>query len=125
MTGLRQHWLTNVARAFDAFIYHGTDPGPNFIFGDLADPKNLVKSALYNVEIAIADCILVSKDQTWVSSPQCIATSIDETMTDLQAVHRMEQEQIHHHSTLLYNDRPHRYVRERGGACYRRLFGMC
>ncbi len=63
-----QHWITNVARAFDAFWYHYLDPGPNAIFGDLADPKNVIKTGIYIFEVILADSILVS-DRAPASPP--------------------------------------------------------
>lgn len=51
----------NIARAFDAFIYDSLNPGPMYIFGNLADPKSIVKIAIYTLEVTIADSILVGR----------------------------------------------------------------
>ncbi|KAJ8456581.1 hypothetical protein ONZ45_g6387 [Pleurotus djamor] len=52
------HWVIDVVRAFDAFIY-GHNGDPLHFYGNLSDGKNIAKSALYNFECLVADFILV------------------------------------------------------------------
>ncbi len=55
-----QHWLVDVCRAFDAFIYHAESPGPNDVFANLADPKSVLKTAIFAFQGFLGNVVLVS-----------------------------------------------------------------
>ncbi len=59
-TSLYQHWIVNVCRAFDAFIYKAEDPGALLYLADVANPKNVLKNGIYVFQGIVADCVLVS-----------------------------------------------------------------
>ncbi len=55
-----QHWVVNICRAFDAFIYQAEDPGTLVAISNLADPKYVLKTGIYIFQGLLADSVLVS-----------------------------------------------------------------
>lgn len=55
-----QHWVVNVCRVFDAFIYQAEDPGTLIVISNLTDPKYVLKTGIYVFQGILADCVLVS-----------------------------------------------------------------
>lgn len=59
-----QHWLLDVVRAFDAFVYNDED-SPVLFYSLLSDGKNVAKTLLYNLETFCADSIMVISPHLW------------------------------------------------------------
>lgn len=55
-----QHWILDVTRMFEAFIY---DQGgnPTDFYGRLSDPKYVAKNGLYGFQVICADLMLVCR----------------------------------------------------------------
>ncbi len=55
-----QHWIVNVCRVFDAFVYKAEDPGPLLVIANVADTNQVLKNSIYVFQATLADCVLVS-----------------------------------------------------------------
>lgn len=57
---LAKHWIIQISRLFDAFIFveHGTTPGS--VYGAARSPKNVAKTALYVAQTLVGDMTMVS-----------------------------------------------------------------
>ncbi|KAF8893077.1 hypothetical protein BD779DRAFT_1508743 [Infundibulicybe gibba] len=54
------HWILQLLRLIDAFIYHvDDDGGPSAYYANGAESKNVIKTALYLAQMFVGDCTMV------------------------------------------------------------------